>query len=304
MANRMTQKQFVDRSNIVHNTKYDYSLIDYKNTYTKVKIICHTHGVFEQRPNGHLHNQGCPKCYVSNKNKTTEQFIKEASKLHSNYYDYSLVKYINSKTKVKIICKTHGVFEQRPDIHLCGYGCLKCSINIKTNTLKQFIEDANKIHNTKYDYSLVDYKNNQTNIKIICKTHGVFEQTPNNHLAGNNCPRCYSSISKQETLWLDSLNVPIRNKIIKLSNGTIIKPDGYDPITNTIYEYYGDYWHGNPNKYNSNDINKHNKKTFGELYEETLQREKLIKEDGYNLIVIWENNFDFVTKNCDNKIGN
>jgi len=50
-------------------------------------------------------------------------------------------------------------------------------------------------------------------------------------------------------------------------------------------------FHGDPRVLNSDDINPINKKTYGELYNKTLEREKLIKDTGYNLIIMWENDF-------------
>jgi hypothetical protein len=69
------------------------------------------------------------------------------------------------------------------------------------------------------------------------------------------------------------------------------KLDGYDSKTNTVYEFNGDYWHGNPKKYNWNDINKINKKTFLELYLDTLNKEQLLINAGYNIISIWESDY-------------
>lgn len=66
------------------------------------------------------------------KKLTTEEFIEKARKIHGNKYDYSKVVYVNSQTKVCIICPIHGEFWQRPNDHLNGYGCNKCGI-IKTN---------------------------------------------------------------------------------------------------------------------------------------------------------------------------
>lgn len=60
-----------------------------------------------------------------------EIFKNKSYKIHNNIYDYSLVEYINSYTKVKIICKEHGVFVQRPNNHLSGQGCPKCKIDKK-----------------------------------------------------------------------------------------------------------------------------------------------------------------------------
>jgi hypothetical protein len=120
---------------------------------------------------------------------TTESFITKAKLKHGNKYYYSLAEYNGAKTKIKIICPIHGVFEQTPTNHLSGNGCPKCSGNIKYNTT-EFIEKATLIHGDKYEYSLVEYKNNKTKIKIICPIHGVFEQSAINHLRGNSCPKC------------------------------------------------------------------------------------------------------------------
>lgn len=91
---------------------------------------------------------------ASNKN---EHIIKRFKDVHGDRYDYSLVEYKNSKTKVKIICKEHGVFEQTPEKHCSKQGCPKC--NNKNVTTEEFVEKSIKKHGKKYDYKLVDYKN-------------------------------------------------------------------------------------------------------------------------------------------------
>ena len=124
------------------------------------------------------------------KKKTTEQFIKEAIAKHGeNKYDYSKVVYTKKDNKIIITCKTHGDFEQCTNSHLLGYGCQKCGGNYRYDT-NDFIEKSKLIHGDTYDYSLTNYKNNQTKVIINCKTHGSFDQKPNNHLQGNGCPNC------------------------------------------------------------------------------------------------------------------
>lgn len=123
------------------------------------------------------------------KKSNTKEFIDKAKKVHGDKYDYSQVNYVDSKTKIKIICPIHGVFEQQPNNHLTGFECLECGGKKKLTT-HTFIDKAKKAHNDKYDYSQVNYVNNRTKIKIICPTHGVFEQTPNDHLNGYGCPDC------------------------------------------------------------------------------------------------------------------
>jgi hypothetical protein len=181
--------RFIEKANSKHNMRYDYSLINYINSRTKVVIICDKHGEFEQEPANHLRGQGCPKC-AGVKNSTKDEFITKANMVHNNKYDYSLTQYVNNKTKVKIICPEHGEFEARPDNHLNNKtGCPKCANNI-LYTIKDFIEKAKIIHNNKYDYSKVNYITAHKKIIIICPVHGEFEQEPTSHLLGIGCSKC------------------------------------------------------------------------------------------------------------------
>jgi hypothetical protein len=95
-----------------------------------------------------------------------------------------------------------------------------------------------------------------------------------------------------ETEWLNILQIPnkYRQKSIIIDNKKY-RIDAYDPLTNTIYEFYGDFWHGNPKKYNKNDFNIISKKTFGQLYKNTMKREKLFEKSNFNVISIWELDF-------------
>src|ERR1039457_857000 len=118
---------FVRKAKNIHDDKYDYSKVEYKNTHTKVCIICPVHGEFWQRPHDHLIKQGCKKCGILLKADNTETFIKKAKEAQKSIYDYSKIDYKNSKTKVIIGCLEHGDFLQRPTTHLAGFGCAKCS---------------------------------------------------------------------------------------------------------------------------------------------------------------------------------
>ena len=128
------------------------------------------------------------------KKLTTEEFIKKANKKHNGKYDYSKVEYIDSHTKVCIICPEHGEFWQGPANHLSGQNCPKCaSIEVHTNQSNKkegFIQKAKEIHGDKYDYSKVEYINNHTKVCIICPEHGEFWQKPIHHTQGKGCPYC------------------------------------------------------------------------------------------------------------------
>ena len=117
---------------------------------------------------------------------TTKEFIEKARKIHGEKYDYSKVEYKKMHEKVCIICPEHGEFWQTPHHHLRGQECPKCG-NIKISkklkmTTEEFIEKARKVHGDKYDYSKVDYKNNNTKVCIIKHGYGEFWQTPSCHL--------------------------------------------------------------------------------------------------------------------------
>lgn len=176
----------------VHGNKYDYSLLTHFNRESYDDIICSKHGIFRIKLGRHLDGYGCPKCALENRRSplklTTEQFIEKAWKVHGSKYDYSKAEYKNKSTPVEIVCSIHGSFYQRPDIHLRGAGCPKCSGNLVSQ--EDFIEKANSIHHHRYDYSLVEYINTLTPVKIICPIHGVFEQKPREHIQGSGCPVC------------------------------------------------------------------------------------------------------------------
>ena len=206
MGKKLTTEEFIERATKIHGDKYDYSLVEYINNKSNVKIICPVHGIFEQRADLHKSGRGCPKCV--GKNKTSIDFINDAKKIHGDKYDYSLSVYKNAHEKIKIICDKHGIFEQNYSNHINGYGCPKCSGRYKKNSInynlikknkEKFIENAKRLHDNKYDYSLVVYKNTRTKIKIICQEHGIFEQTPNNHTSKKyGCPTCGNNHLKEK----------------------------------------------------------------------------------------------------------
>jgi len=223
------------------------------------------------------------------------RFIQKAILKHNNFYDYSLVKYNGCELNVDIICPVHGIFKQLPKHHIVGSGCKQCYYDKRHIALKcsteEYIKKVNNVHKYFYDYSQVEYKNWKTNIKIICPKHGVFEQYACHHLKGSGCPKCYHFISKAETEWLDHLKILLRG--IKLPKWKKKQVDGYDPITNTVYEFLGDYWHGNPHimKFSHDNIHPVTKLTYGEMYNKTFKTMSKIKNLGYNVKYIWEDDW-------------
>ncbi len=211
---KLTTEKFINKSNIIHNFKYNYNLVEYKGIKEKVSIICPIHGKFLQIAASHLKNHGCSRCYFDLHTEsllsTIEEFTNKANLIHKNKYDYSNSEYINSKTKVKINCPIHGEFKQTPSDHLSGRTCNECSkisrAKLHTHTTEIFVQKANKTHNFKYNYSLTTYIHGRKKIEIICsscKNH--FNQTPNSHLSGKGCPHCIKR-GWSKTDWINICN--------------------------------------------------------------------------------------------------
>ena len=190
MPKRKTQEEFITSCKRVWGDKFDLSQVVYTNSNNKIKVICPEHGEFYPEANNFLHGHGCPQCGLITQGlklrKDTKHFVETARKIHGDKYDYSKVNYTKNRNKVEIICPIHGSFMQKANDHLCGKGCPQCSGTQKSST-EEFIQKANLIHNNEYDYSLVDYKDNKTKVKIICLKHGVFEQTPNSSIPSSIC---------------------------------------------------------------------------------------------------------------------
>lgn len=180
------------------NDDYDYSKVQYVNAKTPVIIYNKLTGTYHE-VNPHTLLKRGAKCVIQNAIDKTDFVVKSATLIHGNKYDYSLTKYILGK-KIKILCSKHGLFEQSVSGHLSGKGCNLCGNELIGNKLrtpiKELIEKFKQIHGDRYEYSLIDYETSKQNINIICKIHGVFEQSPGSHLSGSGCPICNKGWNK------------------------------------------------------------------------------------------------------------
>lgn len=284
MTKKLTLENFIEKCNNIHNNYYNYDKVIYKNARTKVIVTCPKHGNFLITPSSHLDKRGCNMC--GNNILTTSEFIDKAKKIHNNFYSYEDSVYYNNRIKIIITCPIHGNFLQSSNKHLIGRGCPKCVGKSKTSDdiIKEFIN----VHGERYDYSLVNYKGCAHKVKIICKTHGVFEQQVAVHLAKNGCTKCGNNTSFSGNEFIKSFN----NENIKPENTIKIgkkrfKVDGFDLTTNTIYEYFGSFWHGHPDRKDLIGIHPILNIPYSELYQKTLDKIEYFKENGYKVIYKW-----------------
>lgn len=298
MLKRRTTDEFIADANLVHNGKYDYSKTIYKRTCDKVIIICPKHGEFLQTPNAHLSaKKGCHRC-GNNFPSNMEELVKRFKKIHGDKYEYQKSNYTNQHIKIEIVCPIHGIFLQSPLNHLHGRGCIKCgkirTTNASRNSIKDFIKKSKQIHGNKYNYSDCDYISNNKKVCIICPTHGKYYQLPTNHISGKGCKKCSACISNKETKFLENQKIPVEQRQIRIENYFV---DGCMQGQKIIYEFLGDFWHGNPKIYSRDEMNRVTKTTFGHLYDKTFKKFKTLHDLGYTVKYIWEYEWDDWNKN-------
>jgi hypothetical protein len=130
-AKRLSTQQFIDKAKALHGEKFDYSITEYVNATTKIKIVCREHGEQEMLPHHHTHSKsyGCSVCgkqAINNKKQfTTEEFISKISDLKGLNFDKTVYK--SKREKVIVTCLIHGDYETKAEILLKGHGCRKCS---------------------------------------------------------------------------------------------------------------------------------------------------------------------------------
>ena len=267
MSKKLTLSQIQERSNLIHDYKYDLSEFVYVNNKTKSLIKCPEHGYFKQNINNHLSlKQGCPECKKNNLKvrnlKSVEVFKKELFEKFNDKFKFNEGDFKGYSSKCKFVCEQHGSFYITPyNLLNSSYGCGFCArelqnTNVSNNT--EFIEKSNIVHENVYDYSLVDYVNNRQKVTIICPKHGKFQQVPMNHLTGSGCQKCSNNLtSKAEIEVYEFLkeHVECDNSNRVILNGKEL--DIYIPKLNIAVEFNGLYWHSDLFK----DKNFHTGKT-------------------------------------------
>lgn len=177
-----------------------------------------------------------------------DKFLVRARKVHNEKFDYSLVKYKNFDINIKIICSTHGTFEQTPRRHLLGNGCKKCAVKAvgvsRRLSKEELLDRFQKLHGNRYDYSLVDYQGETQKIKIICRKHGLFMQRVIFHLKRCGCPICKNSKGECSIrLWLKENNYEFiqGKKFAECKAKRSLPFDFYLPKEDICIEYDGEF---------------------------------------------------------------
>lgn len=287
---KLTTQDFVARCKIIHGDKYDYSLVAYTGSHSKVTLICPQHGEIKILPFNHLNNKrGCKKCGLEkthNENKVTlKEFICRCDKLKE--YEYKDINFSKLTDKIVLICKFHGEFTTSPRNLLRNCGCPKCKREKSRLSFDEFVERANLVHNNKYDYSNSKYITSHTDININCPDHGLFTVKPYWHLDGGKCPKCSSFISLQEievAKFLREIGIEVIQPFRDIKHTKEI--DMFCPLYSIGIEYNGLYWHSDKFK----DTNYHYNKT------------KLAASQGIRLIHIFDDEWQLKKDICKSRL--
>jgi hypothetical protein len=259
----------------------------------------------------------CNKCKTGNSDNRTNNGIHRREKNRKNFKEQivnipnilcTAEDYETGTIPIKVKCTIHNhTFKQRPNkIKLGHIGCEKClkekRVQQRRKSHEDFVRDGKRIHGDKFNY-IEEYKGNNIKIQIQCIEHNSINlQRPSSHLNGQNpCPECYRhGYSKGQIEWLNFKMVTIPDirhmlnhvdKEYKIPNSNY-SADGYSKKENTIFEYHGDRFHGNPELYDPNEIFPLVKKTYGELYDNTMEKQKFCEESGFKYVFIWESKWN------------
>lgn len=186
-SRRLTIKDLLKINDTIHNGKYSFEKTSYVNNHTDIIVTCPIHGDFKIKPLNFIKGGGCQACSKL-KRYTTSEIREELYNIYGDRYDFSNSLYINARTPIKVVCKTHGEFERSLKSLRKGIGCPECRKKEIMKSFEDFINDSIKVHGKKYKY--IEYNGDKKKIPIICPIHGKFMMTPNSHLNGQGCPKC------------------------------------------------------------------------------------------------------------------
>ena len=307
--------------------EWDYDKNGDPNNYTrgsnkKVSWICKNNvcgcHVWDARVSNRANGNGCPYCSgrsacIHTSIVTTHPELVEEWDYSKNTIHPSQVS-AGSGEKVSWICKSGAcgchVWDAPVYSRTSGAGCPYCS-NQKVcihsslvSTHPDLAEEWGYSKNTILPSQVS--KGYDKKVSWICKKKHTWDATVCNRTRGNGCPRCsHTGYSKKACRWIESIMISqnISTQYAKSPEGEYtlpdlssksgrnIKVDGYCHSTNTVYEFHGDMWHGNPRLFDPADTNPLNYRTYGDLYTSTLEKDAMVRRLGYTLVVMWEQDY-------------
>lgn len=241
---------------------------------------------------------GCPQCAGVKENGENSLLLVNpilASEWHPNKNIFLSSRYITPYSHKKVWWQCINGHEWRATVSSRTHGrcCPYCSGYFANENNNLFVQNeslAKEWHPSKNVLLVPRDVTPFSDKKVwwLCNKNHEFKAKISDRNRGSGCPFCSKKISKKCTIWLDTINITEREIILKINNKKYII-DGFDQTTNTIYEFLGNYWHGNPDIYNPTGQNSNNKKDFGILLAETILRFNTFIKAGFKIVYKWEN---------------
>jgi len=270
---------------------YTLFSMEYRNNNTKLEYKC---------PRGHLgamtyrnFQQGgsCPVCSIEDRRLSYEEVERAFA---DRRYKLLSTEYVNCFTKLDYRCPRGHLGAMFYNCFQQGCSCPVCSVEDKRHSYDE-VERA--FADRGYRLLSTDYLNSKTKLEYRCPKGHLGSMIYGSFQQSSDCPICskISFVSKVSQKWLDCLGLAKEMGISREANLQIgdhrFRVDGFDSKTSTVYEFLGDYWHGNPSMFKLDDMNDRVGKSFGQLYQETIDRIKLLEDAGYKVVYIWEKDF-------------
>lgn len=251
----------------------------------------------------------CPDCLKADQQKKVDAY---ADFIWLNTNLTLLEDYIAGKVPITHKCGDCGrIWKIRPGDVVFGQRCRRCSYGKVSESLRLSREEVIRrvlavSENTVTLHQDSEYINGKKHVKFQCLENSdhVWEGATGEFITGaKRCQFCYpytQAHSASSIRWLESLAKESGTFIQHADNlgefkiaGTKFRVDGYCKETNTVYEFHGNAFHGNPKLYQPKDKCHpyYRDVTAKELYAKTIAREELIKSLGFALVVIWESDF-------------
>lgn len=200
----MDTLSFIARAREAHGDRYGYekSIYHYRRPVT---VTCREHGDFEIRYDHHIgpRRGGCRLCYFDSITHGREAIVRKMLSIHSGRYAYGNAEISGTRSRIAVTCRKHGDFFCTPAAHMQGTQCPACSREESFLTHDKFMDRCSSIHGDTYDYSLSVYAGSDKWLKIICRQHGIFEKTPDNHChktKPQGCPKCIEYFGYRDSL--------------------------------------------------------------------------------------------------------
>lgn len=304
MPIKLTNEQFISQLNKVTSTIHLVG--EYNGRHHPTTFTCPHNHTWSALPNNILKGFGCPVCSRKIK-KTTQQFEQELDTINKKRENKVFLckgqTYVSSFVPLQFRCNNNHEWTNTPSNVINNQqGCKICAGKNKKTT-QEFEQELKEKRSTIKIKEGEHYFTAHTKMIFLCDAGHEWSARPIDVLIGYGCPHCVKKgYSKKAIKWIREMS-HVGNIQHAENGGEYLIPstpfyaDGYCKETNTIYEFYGDCYHGNPNVYSpTTRCHPYNRQlTAQQLYERTINREQLIKSLGYNIVTVWENDYDAST---------